>query len=77
VYELYGVVIHEGNSTNSGHYFSYCKNMINNRWYECNDEHIGAMTNESQVLNKEAYLLFYQKRAKLTDLAPEKETVGK
>ena len=35
------------------------------------------MTNESQVLNKEAYLLFYQKRAKLTDLAPGKETVGK
>jgi len=25
IYDLYGVVIHSGYSTNSGHYYSYCK----------------------------------------------------
>ena len=27
IYDLYGVVIHVGSSTNSGHYYAYCKNM--------------------------------------------------
>lgn len=60
-YDLYGVVLHKGSSTNSGHYFAYCKSAGNNCWYECNDSFVGQMSEES-VLNKEAYLLFYQKR---------------
>ena len=59
IYDLYGVVIHVGGSTSSGHYFAYCKNMTTDKWYECNDSHIGSITSESGVLNKEAYLLFY------------------
>ena len=59
IYDLYGVVIHVGSSTNSGHYYAYCKNMQNNSWYECNDSHIGGLSSESDALNKEAYLLFY------------------
>jgi ubiquitin carboxyl-terminal hydrolase 36/42 len=47
VYDLYGIVVHAGGSTNSGHYYSYCKNMITDRWYECNDDHIGNLSNES------------------------------
>ena len=62
VYDLYGVVIHVGNSTNSGHYYSFCKNMQNGSWYTCNDSHISGLSSESAALNKEAYLLFYQKR---------------
>lgn len=67
VYDLYGVVIHVGGSTNSGHYYAYCKNMRNKSWYECNDSHIGQLSSESAALNKEAYLLFYQKRCAETD----------
>ena len=59
IYDLYGVVIHSGSSTNSGHYYSYCKNMTTEKWYECNDSHIGGISSEAGVLNKEAYLLFY------------------
>ena len=58
IYDLYGVVIHKGSSTNSGHYFSYCKAASNKGWYECNDSYISPMS-ENAVLNKEAYLLFY------------------
>ena len=62
IYDLYGVVIHKGSSTNSGHYFSYCKSVNNKGWYECNDSFVGPMS-ENAALNKEAYLLFYQKRS--------------
>ena len=64
IYDLYGVIIHVGSSTNSGHYYAYCKNMGSDTWFECNDSHISRMKNESSVLNREAYLLFYQKRYK-------------
>lgn len=36
IYDLYGVVIHSGYSTNSGHYYSYCKTQ-QDKWYECDD----------------------------------------
>ena len=71
IYDLYGVVIHVGSSTSSGHYFAYCKNMQNNSWYECNDSHIGGLSSESNALNKEAYLLFYQKRCPETKQVSE------
>lgn len=62
VYDLYGVVIHAGSSTNCGHYYAYCKNMHTGKWYDCNDSSIRSTDNESYILNQEAYLLFYQKR---------------
>ena len=40
IYDLYGIVIHVGSSTNSGHYYAYCKSFDNSQWYECNDSHI-------------------------------------
>ena len=39
MYDLYGVCVHSGNSTNSGHYFSYCKTQ-EGKWFECNDSFI-------------------------------------
>ena len=47
-YDLYGVVIHSGASTSSGHYYSYCKQGT--KWFECDDSHIGAAT-EQQALS--------------------------
>ncbi len=37
VYDLYGVIIHRG-SLNRGHYYSYCKNNDNQKWYLFDDE---------------------------------------
>lgn len=48
VYDLFGVVIHSGYSTSSGHYFSYCKTS-DNKWFECDDSSIRP-SNESTAL---------------------------
>lgn len=37
VYDLYGVIVHRG-SLNRGHYYSYCKNPNNKKWYLFDDE---------------------------------------
>lgn len=37
LYDLYGVIVHRG-SLNRGHYYSYCKNDHNNKWYLFDDE---------------------------------------
>jgi ubiquitin carboxyl-terminal hydrolase 36/42 len=76
VYDLYGVVVHQGGSTSSGHYYSYCKTDMalnqtekpgNGKWYECNDSYISPIS-EQQALNAQAYLLFYQKRVTMPSL---------
>lgn len=66
VYDLYGVVIHQGGSTSSGHYFSYCKTEQPAKWFECNDSSISSI-NEQQALSAQAYLLFYSKRIKMEE----------
>ena len=73
VYDLYGIVIHSGYSANSGHYYSYCKDINKKSWYECNDSCVSSINSESQVLNEEAYLLFYQKRVKIESSKSSKE----
>ena len=64
-YELIGVITHMGGSDMSGHFIAYCKNPINNTWYQYND----SVVNEVNQYNFKAevvdyampYLLFYQK----------------
>jgi ubiquitin C-terminal hydrolase len=56
-YQLISVVNHIG-IYGSGHYYSYCKNSINNKWYCFNDENINEINN---VVTPHAYLLVYQK----------------
>ena len=70
IYDLYGVVIHSGYSTNSGHYYSYCKTQ-NGKWFECDDSCISP-SSERVALDQEAYLLFYQKRITLKEEKQEK-----
>jgi len=62
-YDLFGTVNHYGNMQ-SGHYVSNLK--VNNKWYHCNDSHVGYAgegTGEAEVLASEgAYVLFYSRR---------------
>jgi ubiquitin C-terminal hydrolase len=57
-YRLYAVINHFGNS-NSGHYTNCCKNL-NNKWYNYDDNNVTKI-NEEEIINNNAYCLFYQK----------------
>jgi ubiquitin C-terminal hydrolase len=61
VYDLHGVLVHQGASSNSGHYFSFVKDAAG-AWSKMNDE-IVSRANEAEVLKQPAYMLFYSRRA--------------
>jgi ubiquitin carboxyl-terminal hydrolase 4/11/15 len=42
IYELYGVVNHYG-TMGGGHYTAYCKNFLNNKWYEFDDSRVSEV----------------------------------
>ena len=59
-YDLECVVVHQGEHSQNGHYFAFCKQ--DERWYRFDDEIVTATTTED-VMRQEAYLLFYSLRA--------------
>ncbi|XP_077471390.1 ubiquitin carboxyl-terminal hydrolase 33 [Stigmatopora argus] len=58
-YDLLSVICHHGTAS-SGHYIAYCRNNLNNLWYEFDDQSVTEVS-ESYVQNAEAYVLFYKK----------------
>jgi len=60
VYDLFGVLVHSGSSSNSGHYFAYVKTATG-MWYEMDDDSVNPVS-EKAVLKQKAYLLFYARR---------------
>ncbi|RDW73872.1 hypothetical protein BP5796_07314 [Coleophoma crateriformis] len=54
-YELQSVVVHVGN-LETGHYVSYSR--VGNQWFKFNDHNV-TLASKSQVLNEQAFLLFY------------------
>uniref|UniRef100_A0A158R3V6 ubiquitinyl hydrolase 1 n=1 Tax=Syphacia muris TaxID=451379 RepID=A0A158R3V6_9BILA len=61
VYDLCAFVTHRGTSAESGHYLAYCKNEYDNNWYEFDDTVVTKLET-ADVLTKEAYVLFYQRK---------------
>lgn len=59
IYDLYGCINHIG-SLGQGHYTSYAKNRMNNKWYSFNDSSVREIQ-ETEVCTKSAYVLFYNK----------------
>ena len=59
IYDLIGITNHYG-GISFGHYTAYCLN--NGNWYEFNDESVNYIKNESDLITKAAYILFYKKR---------------
>ncbi|KAG9334081.1 hypothetical protein JZ751_009173 [Albula glossodonta] len=57
-YDLLSVICHHGTAS-SGHYIAYCRNDLNNLWYEFDDQSVTEVP-ESCVQNAEAYVLFYK-----------------
>ncbi|ESO98933.1 hypothetical protein LOTGIDRAFT_113814, partial [Lottia gigantea] len=60
IYDLTAVICHHG-TAGGGHYTAYCLNYINERWYEFDDQ-VVTEVDVQQVINCEAYVLFYRKR---------------
>ena len=62
-YKLIGVITHIGESSMSGHFISYCRDPITNKWHKYNDAIVSEVNNfEKDVINfAMPYLLFYQK----------------
>jgi ubiquitin C-terminal hydrolase len=58
-YDLFGVVNHVG-SMQSGHYVANVK--VEDKWYHCNDQHVGQASEESVLKADGAYILFYVRR---------------
>ncbi|MBN3298629.1 UBP33 hydrolase, partial [Amia calva] len=58
-YDLLSVICHHGTAS-SGHYIAYCRNDLNNLWYEFDDQSVTEVP-EATVQNAEAYVLFYKK----------------
>ncbi|KAF4234482.1 hypothetical protein CNMCM6805_008583 [Aspergillus fumigatiaffinis] len=58
IYDLSSAVVHKG-KLDAGHYYVYCKQ--GDQWVLFNDDQVTAAT-EAEVLNADAYLLFYNLR---------------
>lgn len=61
LYQLYSVIIHEGHSLHSGHYYAYVRSP-SGTWLRCNDEHLSRVA-VGVALVQPAYLLFYLRSA--------------
>lgn len=60
-YSLYACVRHSG-GLEGGHYYSYAKNHINNKWYRFDDDKVYWVEDEEEVLKSNGYILFYERK---------------
>ena len=59
IYDLQSIAYHTGN-LNGGHYFAVSK--FKNKWRMFNDQTTGYINDEKQLINPNAYILFYKKK---------------
>ncbi|KAK5946705.1 hypothetical protein PMZ80_000848 [Knufia obscura] len=61
IYDLIAVDNHYG-GLGGGHYTAYAKNSVTGNWYDYNDSHVSQVKDPQQVVQRNAYLLFYRRR---------------
>eukprot|EP00271_Cylindrocystis_brebissonii_P003409 TRINITY_DN14360_c0_g1_i1.p1 TRINITY_DN14360_c0_g1~~TRINITY_DN14360_c0_g1_i1.p1 ORF type:complete len:1345 (+),score=319.84 TRINITY_DN14360_c0_g1_i1:42-4037(+) len=61
LYSLYGVLVHAGFSTHSGHYYCFVRTAAN-LWHAMDDSRVQQVSEET-VLSQKAYILFYIRRS--------------
>ncbi|KAL3942116.1 MAG: hypothetical protein SGARI_000374, partial [Bacillariaceae sp.] len=59
---LFAVIVHVGKNSHSGHYLAYVRNIEKNEWWKMDDARV-TLVDEKEVLNAEAYMLFYRATA--------------
>jgi hypothetical protein len=57
-YDLFGVVVHKGDSLQSGHYYAFVKHK--EQWFQLDDTNVRTVTIQD-VKSQKAYLLFYSR----------------
>ena len=57
-YRLYSILIHNGYSSDSGHYYSFLKSEKG--WYEMNDSYVERVQ-DNYAMNQAPYMFFYKK----------------
>lgn len=65
-YNLWAISEHRG-SCHYGHYIAHCKNGLNNKWYEFDDDNIIYVPDEEiakEIVTKNAYILIYVRKNK-------------
>jgi len=62
LFSLKSVINHEGHNTAYGHYTTYAKNELDNKWYYFNDENVCEETNLDLIFDEDAYILFYERK---------------
>ncbi|CAM9512179.1 unnamed protein product [Chrysoparadoxa australica] len=68
-YELTGVLVHVGESMNSGHYYSFVRGS-NKAWYHMDDAQVHTVSKQV-ALNQKAYVLFYTRKHAVEHLQPQ------
>eukprot|EP01117_Protostelium_nocturnum_P007170 TRINITY_DN2571_c0_g6_i2.p1 TRINITY_DN2571_c0_g6~~TRINITY_DN2571_c0_g6_i2.p1 ORF type:complete len:505 (-),score=160.84 TRINITY_DN2571_c0_g6_i2:19-1533(-) len=61
IYDLQSIVMHHGMDLQAGHYTAYCYNHEADTWEHYNDAQVHIVL-ESEVLESEPYILFYERR---------------
>ncbi|KAL8136649.1 hypothetical protein V2J09_002650 [Rumex salicifolius] len=61
-YKLYGVLVHAGWSTHSGHYYCFVR-ASSGMWYSLDDNRV-VQVSEKTVMQQKAYMLFYVRDGK-------------
>ncbi len=65
IYDLFAINNHQNHgklsNINHGHYYSYCLNCNDNKWYEFNDDDVTEVE-EGKLETENAYMLFYKLR---------------
>jgi hypothetical protein len=56
-YDLVGILVHQGQTCDSGHYLAYVKKY--GCWYKCNDSAV-TKVDEETALDQQAYILLYE-----------------
>lgn len=57
-YQLFAVCLHRG-TTQDGHYTACCE--VKGRWYVMDDESVTRLTNINNIIQRDAYVLFYKR----------------
>ncbi|XP_074707146.1 ubiquitin carboxyl-terminal hydrolase 17-like protein 6 [Strix uralensis] len=70
LYSLYAVLVHGGDSCDTGHYYCYVK-ASDGLWYEMEDDFVGGCDIDT-VLSQQAYLLFYVRNSSKTMTEPKR-----